>query len=95
MSFKAQGGWVLVSIKREETTPSGIVLPDNNSDEFFVGSVLSIGKDAQDEEDLLDKLRVGDKVVVAKGGRWKVGKQRDSLIFAVPYDDIICTVDED
>lgn len=50
--------------KEEETTASGIIIPDTAKEKPRMGKVIAVGTD----EDLQEKIKVGDKVLFAKYG---------------------------
>ena len=56
---------VLVEPFEEETkTSSGIIIPDTAKEKPTMGKVIAVGTD----EDLQEKVKVGDKVLYAKYG---------------------------
>ena len=51
---------VIELVEQEETTASGIVLPDSAKEKPQEGKVVAVGKDAEDE------LKVDDRVIYSK-----------------------------
>jgi len=55
---------VLELIEEEKHTASGIIIPDTAKEKPIMGKVIAVGTD----EDLQEKVKVGDKVLFAKYG---------------------------
>lgn len=65
MTIKPMDDRVLVEPLEEETkTSSGIIIPDTAKEKPTMGKVIAVGTD----EDLQEKVKVGDKVLYAKYG---------------------------
>ncbi len=65
MTIKPMDDRVLVEPFEEETkTSSGIIIPDTAKEKPTMGKVIAVGTD----EDLQEKVKVGDKVLHAKYG---------------------------
>lgn len=65
MTIKPMDDRVLVEPLEEETTTSGgIIIPDSAKEKPIMGKVVAVGTD----EDLQEKVKVGDKVLYAKYG---------------------------
>ena len=65
MKIKPMDDRVLVEVMEEESkTSSGIIIPDTAKEKPRMGSVLAVGTD----EDLQEKIKIGDKVLFAKYG---------------------------
>jgi chaperonin GroES len=65
MKIKPMDDRVLVEFeKEEEKTPSGIIIPDTAKEKPRMGIVAAVGTD----EDLQEKIKVGNKVLFAKYG---------------------------
>jgi chaperonin GroES len=65
MTIKPMDDRVLVEPFEEETkTSSGIIIPDTAKEKPTMGKVIAVGTD----EDLQEKVKVGDKVLYAKYG---------------------------
>lgn len=59
--IKPLGDRVLIElVEQEETTASGIVLPDSAKEKPQEGKVVAVGKDAEDE------IKVDDRVIYSK-----------------------------
>lgn len=69
ISFRPLGSRVLVEpVEQEETTASGIILPETAKEKPQQGKVLAAGPGARDEdgERIEMDVKVGDKVLYAK-----------------------------
>jgi chaperonin GroES len=69
LKFRPLGDRVWVEpVEREETTASGIVLPDTAKEKPMEGYVLAVGPGARNEkgERAPVELKVGDRVLFAK-----------------------------
>lgn len=65
MKVKPMDDRVLVQpVEEESKTSSGIIIPDSAKEKPTMGEVIAVGTD----EDLQDKVKVGDKVLYAKYG---------------------------
>lgn len=65
MKLKPMDDRILVEFeKEEEKTASGIIIPDTAKEKPRMGTVIAVGTD----EDLQDKIKVGNKVLFAKYG---------------------------
>lgn len=85
VNLKPLGDRVIVEpIEREETTASGIVLPDTAREKPQEGSVLAVGDGALNEDGKRQPLSVseGDRVIYAKyaGTEFKLDGDRKVLI---------------
>ncbi len=68
-NLKPLGDRLIVKpIEQEETTPSGIVLPETAKEKPQKGEVLAVGPGARDDsgERVAMEVSVGDKVLYAK-----------------------------
>jgi chaperonin GroES len=93
MIFKPLGDRTVIEpLEQEETTPSGLVIPDTAKEKPQRGKVLSVGPGARDEDGkrIAMDVKVGDTVLFAKysGSEIKVdGKKlliiRESDILAI------------
>jgi chaperonin GroES len=93
ITFKPLGDRTVIEpLEQEETTPSGLVIPDTAKEKPQRGKVLSIGPGARDEagKRIAMDVKVGDTVLFAKysGSEIKVdGKKlliiRESDILAI------------
>lgn len=52
------------AVEEETTTTSGIIIPDTAKEKPRLGEIIAVGTD----EDLQEKVKVGDKVLFAKYG---------------------------
>lgn len=87
--------YVLVKpLQEEQTTPSGIVLPDTAKEKPQVGEVMAVGPGAMNDEGktLPMHVKVGQKVLYKKwgGNEVKVGTEEWLLI---EQKDIMAIVD--
>jgi len=65
MTIKPMDDRVLVEpLEEENKTSSGIIIPDTAKEKPTTGKVIAVGTD----EDLQEKIKVGDKVLYAKYG---------------------------
>lgn len=55
---------LLRPVEAEDTTASGIIIPDTAKEKPIIGEVVEVGTD----EDLQEIIKVGDKVLYAKYG---------------------------
>lgn len=55
---------LLKPVEAEDTTASGIIIPDTAKEKPIIGEVVEVGTD----EDLQEIIKVGDKVLYAKYG---------------------------
>jgi chaperonin GroES len=85
---------VILPTPREETTKSGIVLPDTAKEKPQEGSVLAVGPGALDSEGKRQPVdvKVGDKVLYAKyaGTEFKID---DEELLIVSQKDILAVVE--
>lgn len=74
MNLKPLGDRVLVKPgKSEETTKSGIVIPDTAKEKPHEGDVVAIGSGKMEEGKLIPlEVKVGDKVLYSKYGGTEV-----------------------
>lgn len=84
--LKPLGSRVVVKpLKREETTKSGIVLPDTATDKPTEATVIAVGPGDRDEDGkrIPMDLKVGDRILYAKytGTEFKIDDQ-DVLILS-------------
>ena len=88
MKFKPLGERALVKlVEREETTPSGIVLPDTAKEQQQTAEVVAIGN----SEDV--KVAEGDVVVFAKYSRTDISLDDEDYLI-LDSDDILGIVEE-
>lgn len=65
MKIKPMDDRILVlPLEEESKTESGIIIPDSAKEKPTMGEVIAVGSD----EDLQEKVKIGDKVLYAKYG---------------------------
>ncbi len=88
MKFKPLGERALVRlVDREETTPSGIVLPDTAKEKPQMAEVVAIGK----SEDVA--VREGDVIVFAKYSGTEINLDDENYLI-LDSDDILGIVEK-
>jgi len=95
MKLKPLGNRLIVSpIDEEETTASGIVLPDTAKEKPQRGKVLAVGDGKWDEEGAkripLD-VSEGDEVLYSKYGGTEIKVEGDDLL-VLREDDVLAVV---
>jgi chaperonin GroES len=96
MKFKPLGGRSLVKlVEREETTASGIVLPDTAKEKPQTAQVVSVGEGKVDKDGQRVPLEVseGDIVVFAKYSGTEITLDGDDYMI-LDADDILGVVEE-
>lgn len=85
--IKPLGDRVLIElVEKEATTASGIVLPDSAKEQPQEGKVVAIGKDAQDE------VNVDDRVIYSKFAGTEVEYEgKEYLILSIA--DILAVIE--
>ncbi|RLC33959.1 co-chaperone GroES [Candidatus Shapirobacteria bacterium] len=84
-------GYIVVQPKqKEQTTQSGIVLPDSHEEKPQQGTVLAIGADLITDNGANRKspCRVGDTVIYREWGG-KEYKDGDTQLLILKFDDIM------
>ncbi len=86
---------VVKPIEEEETTPSGIVLPETAKEKPQKGEVLAVGPGARDDNGnrLPPEVSVGDKVLFAKYGGTEIKVEGDKLLI-LRESDILALIEE-
>lgn len=86
-------GYVLIEPKpREETTPSGIVLPDVAEEKPQEGTVLACGADSIEDGKLMKcPVKAGDVVVYKKWGGNEI-KVNSKELLLLKFEDLMATV---
>ncbi len=80
---------VLELIEKEERTSSGIIIPDTAKEKPIMGRVVAVGTD----EDLQEKVKVGDKVLFAKYGGEEINfDNKDYKI--VQRSDVLAVIED-
>ncbi len=77
---------VLQQIESEETTKSGIILPDSAKEKPEQGKVVAVGSDVKE-------VKVGDTVLYSKYGPTEV-KVDDQDYMIVKEEDVLATIKE-
>ncbi len=92
--FKPVGDRVAVQpMKREETTASGIVLPDSAMEKPQEGTVVAVGKHRNTKGDLVDlSVKVGDHVVFGKFAGTEI-KYDGEIYLIMREDDILAVIE--
>lgn len=86
--------YILVKpVKQEETTASGIVLPDNVKEKPQIGEVMAVGEGWHNNEGKVFpvKVKVGDKVIYKKWGGNEIKVDREEWML-IKQEDIMATV---
>lgn len=87
-------GYVLVQPqKKDKTTASGIVLPDNNSDKPQQGKVLAVGDSFVTDYGTKKEspVKVNDVVIYREWGG-KEYKENDTDLLILKFDDIMAVI---
>ena len=86
-------GYLLVQPqKQEQTTASGIVLPDNHTEKPQEGKVLAVGDSIfNDGREIKAPCQVNDVVVYREWGG-KEYKEGDTELLLLKFDDIMATI---
>ena len=87
-------GYVLVQPqKKDKTTASGIVLPENNSDKPQQGKVLAVGATFISDYGTSKEspVKVGDVVIYREWGG-KEYKDNDTDLLILKFDDIMAVI---
>ena len=90
MKVKPLDDRVLVEpLASEEKTSSGIIIPDTAKEKPRTGVVIAVGTD----EDLQEKIKVGDKVLFAKYGGDEIEMNNKEYII-LQRSDILAIVED-
>lgn len=95
-NLKPLGDRLIVKpIEQEETTPSGIVLPETAKEKPQKGEVLAVGPGARDEagERIEMEVSVGDKVLYAKYAGTEITVDGDDVLI-LRESDVLALVEE-
>ena len=95
MKYRPLGDRLLIKPKpREETTKTGIVLPDSAKEKPQEGKVISVGPGAKDEKGkiILMEVKKGDVVLYSKYSGTEVKIDGEEHLI-VKEDDILAIVD--
>jgi len=87
---------IVEPIEREETTPSGIVLPETAKEKPQEGRVLAVGPGRMNDDGKRWPLDVkeGDKVLFAKYAGTEVKLPDDRKILVLKESDILAIVED-
>ena len=94
LKFRPLGDRVWVEpIEREETTASGIILPETAKERPMEGKVLAVGPGARNEKGERQPLdvKVGDRVLFAKYAGTEV-KQNSTTYLIMRESDLLAVV---
>lgn len=83
---------VIKKVEKEETTASGIVLPNSAKEESNIAEVVAIGKKIATDEETKDELKVGDKVIFSKYAGTEVELEKEKFT-VLKYTDILAVVE--
>jgi len=95
MNLKPLGDRLVVEPKeREETTPSGLVLPETAKEKPQEGEVMAVGPGRRDDdgERIAMDVAVGDKVLYAKYGGTEVKIEGKKLLI-LKESDVLAIVE--
>lgn len=86
-------GYLLVQPqKQEQTTASGILLPDNHTEKPQQGKVLAVGENTFDDgREIVSPVQVGDVVVYREWGGKEIKKDNVDLLL-LKFDDIMAII---
>ncbi|EGY80274.1 co-chaperone GroES [Peptoniphilus indolicus] len=83
---------VIKKVEKEETTASGIVLPNSAKEESNLAEVVAIGKKVTSDEETKDELKVGDKVIFSKYAGTEVELEKVKYTI-LKYTDILAVIE--
>lgn len=86
-------GFILIQpLKKESTTASGIVLPENHQDKPQEGKVLAIGGSIYDDgKEIVAPCQVDDVVIYREWGG-KEYKENNVELLLLKFDDIMAII---
>jgi chaperonin GroES len=96
MKFKPLGARALVKlVEREETTPSGIVLPDTAREKPQTAEIVAVGEGKLDDKGQRVSLEVseGDVIVFAKYSGTEISLNGEDYMI-LDADDILGVVED-
>ena len=80
---------IVQAVEEEETTASGIVLPDTAKEKPIQGEVLAVGPGRREKGELVPlELKVGDRVVYGKYSGTQVELEGEEIIL-IKESDVI------
>lgn len=83
---------VIKKVEKEETTASGIVLPNSAKEESNIAEVVAIGKKISTDEETKGELKVGDKVIFSKYAGTEVELEKVKYTI-LKYTDILAVIE--
>ncbi len=96
IKLKPLGDRVIVEpIEQEETTASGIILPETAKEKPQQGTVLAVGPGRYGDEDerIPMDVKVGDRVLYAKYAGTEVKLEGDRKVLVLKESDIMAIVE--
>jgi len=86
-------GYLLVQpLKKEPTTASGILLPDNHSEKPQEGKVVAVGGPIYDDgREIASPVQVGDVVIYREWGG-KEYKEGETDFLLLKFDDVMAII---
>jgi chaperonin GroES len=97
IKLKPLGDRVVVEpIEQEETTASGIILPETAKEKPQEGTVLAVGPGRRDEEGkpIPTDVKEGDRVLYAKYAGTEVKLEPDKKVLILRESDILAIVEK-
>ena len=97
MKLKPLGDRVVVEpIEQEETTASGIILPETAKEKPQEGTVLSVGPGRKDEDGkpIPMDVKEGDRVLYAKYAGTEVKLPDDRRVLVLKESDVLAIVEK-
>ena len=92
-NLKPAAGYLVIEPKKQsQTTASGIVLPESNSDKPQEGTVLAVGGSVyHDGHEVISPVKAGDMVIY---GGWnnKEYKENGVNLLLVKFEDVMATI---
>lgn len=93
MNLKPIGDKIVIKKSvAEETTKSGILLPDSAKEAPQYAEVLAIGPEILEDEKTKDQIKVGDKVVYSRYSGTEISLDDEDYII-VKLEDILAVVE--
>lgn len=96
MNLKPLGDRLVVEPKeREQTTASGLILPETAAEKPQEGEVLAVGPGRRDEKGdrISMDVTIGDRVLYAKYGGTEV-KVNDSKLLILKESDVLAIIED-
>lgn len=83
---------VIKKSEAEETTQSGIVLPESAQEKPQYAIVCAISEDVVNDKEIKSDLKVGDKVIYSQYAGTEV-KLDDEEYIVIKYEDVLAVVE--